>query len=245
MRNIRLALWFLFIMIIAHSSVNALSCSNSDVKDLYTAASYVKAAYEVFDNSTIKEFTYGDSTKSIIMPNFTFEITIYNISEELFVKIKDNVTESYITIEHSDTNDGNYVFTNDDFGCIYKYTVDIYSAKEGCYGEKIKTITFVKPKYNAYSQYTFCENSSNYYCQKFAEKELNIKDDDDFLNKIKVNNSSNKPEETQEETEEEDAYDIISKKPILYIGVLCGVIIVSTVVIIVVRRKQKNKEWKL
>ena len=244
MRFINLIISIFIITFISFNNVYALSCSNSEVKDLNATASYVKASYEVFDKSTKKEFVYNDNSKIYSFPNYSFEITLYNITEDIYVNVKDDITKKEISVNYSNIRDGKYVITNDDFGRIYKYTFEIMSAKSDCYGQKVKTITLVKPKYNAYSEYTYCENSSIYYCQKFVEKDLNIKDDSDFLSKIKVNNAANAPsEETQ--LEEETAYNLIIKNPIIYLTIFGSVIVITVLAIVFIRIRNKKKGWRL
>ena len=175
MRHIKTIILFLASFCLFNINVSAQSCSNSEVKDLNSIASYVKASYEVIDKSESKEAKYGESTKTYIIPNYSFEITFYNLTNDIYLNVKDNVTEEEVTIDNKMAKNGNYSFINYDFGRIYKYTIDVMSANPNCYGKKIRTFTLVKPRYNAYSEYTYCQNSSNYYCQKFTEKELNIK----------------------------------------------------------------------
>ncbi len=50
----------------------------------------------------------------------------------------------------------------------------LYTNDEECNGRVLKTLKFTKPRYNAYSEYTYCQNSSSYYCQKFINTEINI-----------------------------------------------------------------------
>lgn len=241
MKYIRILLYIFISIITLKFDVYALTCSNSETKDLNTIASHVKASYELIDNSEKKEVKYGDKSKTFIEPNFTFEITIYNITKEIYVKVEDDVSKETTTINYTDTTNGNYVIKNNDFGRIYKYTITIMSASSNCYGKKIRAFNLVKPKYNAYSEYTYCENSSNYYCQKFTTKELNIKDDDDFLNKIRANNNTEIPTTTAKTKEPL----INDKNKIIYIGAFFAVAIISILSIIIFKKKNAKKEWKL
>ena len=224
------------------SNVDALSCSSSEAKDLNTVASYVKASYELIDRSEQKEISYNGQTKTYTQPNYSFEITIYNISKEIYVKLKNDIIEEDTIIDVNIAKDGNYTFANNDFGRIYKYTIDIMSANENCYGQKVKTITLIKPKYNAYSEYTYCSNSSNYYCQKFTTKELNIKDDDDFFKKIKVNNSSNLPTTTTTKT---PVISIIKDNIILYASVFACTVLICIGILIVLKKRRAKKRGEL
>lgn len=244
MQYIKMIILSFVTVFISLSSVQALSCSNSEVKDLNTTASYVKASYEVIDKSIKKEFTYNESSKVYSFPKYSFEITIYNITKDIYIIVKDDVTNKEIKVNYSNTTDGKYVITNDDFGRVYKYTITIMSALDNCYGKKIKTINLVKPKYNAYSEYTYCENSSNYYCQKFVEKDLNLKDDADFLSRIKSNSDNNAPNNNTSE-DKDTMIRLFKKHKFLYLNVLISVIIVAILVIIVVNKRKNKRGWRL
>ena len=227
------------------SNVQALSCSNSEVKDLNSIASYVNVSYEVIDRGIKKELISGDSVKNYTQVKYSFEISIYNITKDIFVRIKDDVSNNTVTVNYKNTNDGRYIITNDDFGRIYKYTIEVLSTNSKCYGQKIRTITLIKPKYNAYSEYTYCNNSSSFYCQKFVEKNTNIKDDNDFLNKIKVNNDKNALDNTDSNSKDNNMLSLFKKNLVLYLSALLIVITITILVIIIVNKRNNKKGWRL
>ena len=235
---------FISLLIFDIMGVNALSCSNSVSKDLGQIASYVKASYEVIDKSETKKIKINDDTTSFTIPKFEFEISIYNITDDVYLTISDDIFDNTITVTTDDTNDGVYTFINSDFGKIYNYTIKIYSANSDCYGETIRTINLVKPKYNAYSEYTFCQNSTLFYCQKFTAKELGIKDADDFLEKIKVNNENNDPDRDQKEALEEIT-NLFKKNWKIYLLIFLGIIAVTVSIIVIIKKRNKNKGWRL
>ncbi len=235
---------FISLLIFDIMGVNALSCSNSVSKDLGQIASYVKASYEVIDKSETKEIKVNDDTTSFTIPNFEFEISIYNITDDIYVTVDADVYKNSITITNEDTEDGTYTFTNRDFGKIYNYTIKINSANEDCYGQTIRTINLTKPKYNAYSEYTFCQNSSLYYCQKFTAKELGIKDADDFLEKIKVNNENNNPNKDENDAIEEIT-NLFKKNWKMYLLIFIVIIAITISIIVIIKKRNKNKGWRL
>ena len=243
MKILRSVLSFFVISLLVNDAY-ALTCSNSVSKDLSQEASYVKVKYEVIDKSVTKELDVNGSKTTYFIPNYVFEISIYNITENISINIKNDVTDEEIRVRYNDTTDGIYTFTNSDFGTIYNYQFGIMSEVSECYEQKIKNISLIKPKYNAYSEYTYCNNSSLFFCQKFIEKETGIKSSADFLNKIDVNNQSNKPI-SESETEMISIKDIIKDNWILYVCVLVGVMITSVIVIILLHKKNKKKGWKL
>lgn len=244
MKYLKYLVVFTVFLCINTLNVNALSCSNAVSKDLGQIASYVKVDYEVHDNSVIKELQVGEDKTNYIVPNFTFDISIYNINDDIYVMIKEHTTGNSYTIMNSDTTDNTYTFINSDFGNIYNYEIVIMSNNPDCYGEKVRTINFIKPKYNAYSEYTYCQNSSNLYCQRFTDKDLNITDSKDFLNKVKVNNEKNNPDR-----DKIDEFDTITKllqdNWKVYLGVFIGVVFIIVIIIFIIKARNKKKGWRL
>lgn len=231
---------FACLSLIVVNNVYALSCPNAISKDLGEVASYVKTGVEVIDNSETKTLTIDNNSTTYKIPNYTFNINIYNITDDIYLTVKNDVTDEEETIFASTLDGDVYTIINDDFGQIYNYTITIYSNNAYCYGEKVKTIRYTKPKYNAYSEYTYCKNSSNLYCQKFVTKDLNINGTDDFLNKIKVNNEKNKPEDISEKI-----IETIKEHWIIYLILFVGIIIGSIAGIFIVRNKKMKDGWKL
>ena len=244
MKYLRYLVVFALFLCIDTSHVEALSCSTSVSKELGQYATYVKADYEVIDNSETKELQVGEDTTTYKVPNFTFEISIYNITKDLYVVVSDDITERRFTVTNDMTTDGVYTFTNTDFGTVYTYTIIIYSANDGCYGEKIRTVNLVKPRYNAYSEYTYCQNSSNLYCQKFTRYDLGIKTVSDFLTKIQVNNELNNPDRDEIE-ENKTLSELFKKNWKIYLGIFAGAIIITIGVIVFIKKRNKKKGWKL
>jgi len=238
MRKIKLIICFILFACIAKVNVSALSCSNAVTKDLGQIAAYVKASYEVIDSSTVKELVIGEDKTTYYTPNFNFLISIYNITNDIYVEITDDVTNQNITVHYSDTDDGVYTFSNEDFGKIYTYTIKVLSANDDCYGEKVRTLTLVKPRYNAFSEYTYCKTSSSIYCQKFVVKETGLKNAGDFYSKIGVNNDKNK-KKSQTTSETEKIISNIKDNWKLYLGVLVGTTIITTTIIFIYKRKKK------
>ena len=59
-------------------NVGALSCSNKEAGELSAYANFVKVGYDVVNNSKKKTATFNGETKNFVVPNYTFNITVYN-----------------------------------------------------------------------------------------------------------------------------------------------------------------------
>ena len=232
-----------FICILS-SKVYASECPKDMSRDLTREAYYVKTNYEIVDKSIYKEINIDENKTIFKIPKYEFIISIYNITDRIYAVVSNNLDEKTITINYTDTQNGIYTFTDNEFGKIRKYEINIYSAIEDCAHKKLKTIKLVKPMYNAYSEYTYCKNSTNFYCQKFTKNELNIKGNADFLSKIKVNNIRRSEEIKKEEKKEVKSFlDIIMTDWQMYAGIFVGSVISSLILIIVIKKRRSKKGW--
>ena len=108
----------------------------------------------------------------------------------------------------------------------------------------LRTTKFTKPRYNAYSEFTYCQNSSNYYCQRFIKSEISIKDTDDFLNKIEVNNDKNDPNKDGKENKEALG-KLFKENWKTYLLIFVIVLAAGTGAVFFIRNYQKKSGWKL
>lgn len=220
-------------------NVFALSCSNKEASDLIAYASYVKAEYNVTDNSKRKTATIDGKRKNFIIPDFIFNITIYNITDNINIKVTNDVNNEELIIYAKDTEKNAYTFTNDDFGNVYTYTIEVRSNSRFCQNEFLKKIEIVKPKYNAYSELDECHDSNLNYCQKFitSNKKITM---DDFSREVK------------EENEEPEKTNIIInflskyKARIIFTLILISIAVVLVTIVIVNKKiKERKGDWKL
>ena len=226
-------------------NVEAETCSKDVSRDLTKEAYYVKTTYEVVDKSIYKEIVVGEDKTTFKIPKYEFNISIYNITKNLYVVVENDVNDTVLTIRHTDTQEGVYNFVDKDFGRIYKYALTVYSDDSECSNKKLKTIKLVRPMYNAYSEYSFCKNSSNYYCQKFTTTALNLKGNEDFLSKIKVNNDKRSIGTIEVEKKETKSFmDMIMDNWQMYAGVSLASIVVSLILLIVIKKRKTKKGWE-
>ncbi len=231
---------FALLLGVGLTSVDAASCPASIKKDISKLANYVKIDYEVEDNSTYKKLKVGDDETEYKIPNYTFSFSIYNIAPELFVSLEDKSNGMSMNITHDMTTNGTYTFKSDDFGSIHNYVLTVKSANDECYGARFRTIKQTQPRYNAYSEFAYCKNSSSYYCQRFVGTELNLKDTNEFYQKIKPNNKSDK-----EQQEEGSLIQVVKQNWKLYLGIFVGLIVAFALFTVFMRWWNKRKEVTL
>lgn len=222
-----------------------ISCPAALKKDLSQLASHVKLNYEIKDESEEQEITIDGNTTTYKIPKYYFEITIYNIKEGLVLNVSNTGSNNRgFTVRSSDAPNGTYTFKDYDIGNIYNYKVIVNSDNPDCRSQKLKTLKFTKPRYNAYSEFTYCQNSSNYYCQRFIGTEINIKDTDDFLNKIKVNNDKNDPDRDKID-EKKELSKLLKNNWKFYLILFTVIAALVTGLIFFLKKRQQKKGWKL
>lgn len=240
MKYLKILITTLFLVITSTMSVNADTCPSSVNYDLNKKASYVKAAYTVDDKSITKKLIYGNSKSSYKIPIFTFKMSIYNIIDDIYVVITNDVDSTSITVNPEDTQDGTYTFENNDAERVYNYTIEIKASNSECYGASLKTIKLTKPKYNAYSEYAYCNNSGSYYCQKFISANLDVNSNQDFFKKIGIN-----PDGTVKDEPKEDYIAKTIKLNRTFYIIVSLVTMLITLIILLIPKIKKYREMKL
>lgn len=224
------------------------SCPSDLKKELSQTAAHIKVNYEIQDNSEVKEIEVNGAKTTYKIPNYAFVITIYNLTNDFYANVQTKSTvasnNKYLTVNYNETVEGNYSLYDYNIGEIYNYTITIYSTNEECGGKIFRTFRITKPKYNAYSEYTYCQNSSNYYCQRFVNTELKINSTEEFISKISVNNEKNNPNKGFLD-ENKEIIDTFKKNWPLYLLIFIIIAAIITGVIFFIKKKNKKKGWNL
>lgn len=153
----------------------AEECSYTNKADAIKQAKNVTAAYEIKQRD--------DGT-------YYVTITIYNITDDLFVEVystkglkkNSEKTSDSLYIISADTLDaegnptGIYTIEDNDNTVIKKYTINVRTLKYDC-TEVLRRFSIVKPKYNEISQIEECKyyDVQDYqYCQEWITSQFNL-----------------------------------------------------------------------
>jgi len=241
MKELKIFLTLMTLIAFKITDAYALSCTNAVSKDLAAEAAHIKIIYETIDKSEEKEITVEGNKTTYKIPKYDFVFTIYNLTENLYISMSENVYNEKQDIYYSDTENGTFEFVNGDIGKIYNYTFTILSNNPGCKGQTVRTIRLTKPKYNAFSEFAYCNNSSNLYCHRFIEKELPIKSSDDFLKAISANTKGEIIEDTKKPIVEEPFdYTWIN-----IAAITLGTVIIILVIFLIVKKAKAKKRWEV
>ncbi len=217
-------------------NVNAENCTYVEKAKLNDLASKIKTNYEVLEEDVIEEFIDPDTddVSTFETVKVSFKISIYNITEDIYIVQHNQLTNEEITIFYKDTDNGVYTFITEDTENIIKYDYKIYSNIDSCSGEVLKSFNFTKPKMNLYAQYRMCQGLEEVsYCKLYITEDIKISESEleeklvEYLSK-----------EDKKETDEQDFKDVIKDN---YIYVIIGVgIVVGTLGITVVIVKRRS-----
>lgn len=122
-----------------------------------------KAAYNADANYSIRKDDNG---------NYYFEITIYNITDQIYAVITNDVTDEEILVYNNMTTNNNYKFEVHDITTVINYVVHIRATKYGC-NDEFRKINISKPRYNDISEISICKNDvmlDYTYCKPWVNR---------------------------------------------------------------------------
>lgn len=239
-----LATWMLF------PNVIFAACDYSEQVKLSSEAANVKFNYEagVFKTGRQEEpaeyitpGTYDEEGNFIPDENFEVPLIdetviekrlhIYNITENIYVVLHNDLYNEETTYHFDDTDEGIIEWTenNDALNERVHYTLSIFAEDTYCATSSLRKIELTTPQFNPLSLYDFCEGSSEYYCEQFSLVDINVTPEDMMKKYQKAEESSQEPE-----THEEDfmksygLYIILGIVAIGVIGVIAFVIFRKT-----------------
>lgn len=188
----RVYIYLLLLLIIPAFNVKALTCTSTENLNLKKEANRVEISYDLEDLSTKEILEVGNNKTSYIIPKYKFTISVYNIKDDIYVKVSNNINSDIETIYPESIEKGMYSFGHYDYSKIYEYKLSVYSNKEGCKNELIGTKKMVVPKYNPYSEYEYCKKSNEDFCKKFIKEDYGFNSDEAFLAKVNGDDDSKK-----------------------------------------------------
>ena len=246
MKIIKLLFTFLLTFIIGVNSAFAV-CETSELNKVRQNAYKVSTSYDLIkEEENDEDYTPPDGLteeeiENFVPYNYYFNIYINNVSEDLYVVVKDSISGASKTFHHADTNNGVITIKDENFTELNDYTIDIYAENVDCGSTKIRTINYRKPKYNEYSGYSICEGLSSYYlCKTFIDFDIDYNFDEVY---DKISNQIAAKEKEEEEKGNNSVTDKIenflgkNKIAIIVGGIIVGAGVATTIVIMVRRRR--------
>lgn len=207
-------------------------------------AALSKAAYNVDANYTIRKDEQG---------NNYFEIAVYNVTDEIYVVVENDVSAESIYISSDMTNNNNYTFKVYDLTTIINYTLHIRGFKYGC-NDEFRKITILKPRYNDLSELAVCKNDMmlDYsYCQPWVNRyfrETREEVIERINNQFSKKNSQTTTKCISCEQDEKAKKKLAKKRNMriaIIIGLVVGIILDIAVIVLLIIRLKRYDIWKL
>ena len=233
-KKITIAIMAIFLSVI---KVEGASCTYVEKAKLNETASKVKTNYEVIEEEIEQEYIDPDTGEKGTYKSIktSFKISIYNLTEDLYVLENNSLTKEEKYIFYENTVNGIYSFVSEDIENIIKYDYKIYSNLENCTGDILKSYSFTKPKVNLYSQYRMCEGLEEVpYCRIYLTEDIKMSEAE--LEEALVKYISKK-ENKEKENKEKGITEVIKEN---YIYIITGVVLVvgtAVVTIIIVKKR--------
>ncbi len=227
----------------------ASSCTYEQQAELNDIVANVKANYvpkEILDGKALAIYEEPDENGNYPEVDHYvhgFEISILNITDEIYVRVTNNLDNETYTFYSKDTKDGIATFETKESSELVTYTIEVYSNKYACAGESFRKLTITTPIFNIYSAMDECIGYEDfYYCQQYLSSE-NVPAYD-FVEQLE------KYVEEQEKKQEEEKKNksFLGKIKEFYnnnkliINIVGGVIIISgvTTTAILVKKKRSR-----
>lgn len=225
--------------------VNAEStCSYSELAELNGIAANVKANYEETQVYAGQDYKLESSNNELIdIYNMGLKISILNMSNDIYIEIKDDTSNDIKRVNYADTTDGIYTFIQEDVSVMRNYTIEIYANKYSCNGELIRKIDFIVPYYNTFSQLEACTKYPEFsYCRKFLTTEQ-FTAEEFYSNLSSYQEKFNKKEDEKEKQKSflGKISEFYHKNNVLInsIGIIIVISGVTSIVIIIKKRRSR------
>lgn len=240
-----------FVLFLINTNSVFGECSTEEMNKLNSWAVNVKVDQEEMIGILDKgEYSPPDGLTEEEAENYVatysfFRIYIRNITEELYVKVYNHVTDEEKTYTYEDSEDGTIYFDRKYIRNLGKYTITIYSSdKTGCADTKLNSIPVTTPWFNEYSTLELCNGAEDFYlCHRFLTVEnVEYSKFVDLVTKYKDGKVNNEGEEmpSTPEKEKNSLKEFYNKYSIfIIIGII--ILIIGGVSASVVIKKNRSK----
>ncbi|MBQ8659237.1 MAG: hypothetical protein IJ475_00155 [Bacilli bacterium] len=218
-------------------NVNAESCPLEQRTALSAMANNISVTYEEVTNSKYDE-------NGVPFFDYSLDVKIYNMNSQMRMVVTNNQYNDQHNITYEDM-DGKGIITlrQKDASQKTTYTFKVYGTSTDCYGKLLRTINLTLPKFNYFSQYTLCEDISEFYmCQKYVMYDFG---ELEFLNGVEEYQKKIQAQENElnGDGEIKDNTSVISKvakkvsdNKFLVAGVIIAVGVVVTIIVVIKKK---------
>ena len=218
----------------------ASNCNSVEQLELNEKAAEVKVSYELVNDK------YTDENNDVWDIEF-FRVSILNLSEDLYIKVTNNITNEEKIYEYSDVKDGIITFDWDNVIKVAKFNFEIYTSdKTACPAEKLKTLNLNIPRFNQYYSMQMCNDSESKLCEKYVT--WNEMTENEFFDKLgkdleeeRIKNEQKSEEETKNPEVKNPVTTFLNTYK-FYILAVVSLIILSYVGYVIYKKNKAKRE---
>lgn len=223
------------------TSVDAASlCSYDKQKELIKQGSNVKLSFEEAKGE-LEPGTYrapeGEDPETYVAYYNYFKIKIINVTEDLYVKLENNVNGETKYIEFKDTDEGTFTLDWKDLSKVATFRYTVYSSKKTeCPNEQLFNGVKTIPKLNENYQNVKClDYPEHSLCKKYITSDISTAKFNKDMDAYVAKQQEKKKEENKKKEEKEN-----NKKIIIVIATSI-IIVVGGVAIVMARKKRGSR----
>ena len=202
-------------------------CNNEDSKKVKDAAQKIEVSY------TIKNMLVGTSIDidEPDMPeveeyDYGFEIAIKNITEDIYVVVKNDYSDDVFTYHYADTENGVKTFESIATDEAVNFTFEVKSENVNCKDEDYRKITFCS------------DNPKSKVCKMFVNEKISAKE---FATEVNAKKEDN---QKSDDSNKKNVPTFVKENKYLFIigGIVIVIIGVATVCVKIKREEVVNYE---
>ncbi len=255
MKKVKIIFFSLLMFLISSKMVYAV-CDTKALNDLNAEALKVQASYELKSREIDNPYGYPDGLTEEqkkeydnmkVSENY-YEIYISNVTDNMDIKVYDDVTDKEVTYNYSQAKDGIISFVQNDYYNLHNYTITVYSSSKtgDCQDKVLYTKNLITPYYNRFSSFGACSGNEEFYlCHQY----LNVKvtnDESEFYRLVgeyengKVNSEGEVI--VPEEKKENSLKEFIKKNKVGIIITASVVVIGGGIVTVILLKKKRERK---
>ena len=238
-----LLLFFVMIFLPINVVKAASKCDYNEQAKLNNDVADIKITYEEAEGFTgeILESEGGGTFEESY--NY-FKITIYNLTEDFFVRISNDYNKEVKYIRYSDLIDGVGIYEWTHLDKVTKFTFKVYSSnKTGCANEEYRIAYLTTPRLNVFYNNAICTGKESFYlCQKYVtEDEIDYTTFMNEVNSFSTGESDNTLDDTVNDNKTflDNVRDFVNENKVT-IGIVSTLIVIGGVVAVVIVIKKRR-----
>ena len=245
------ALVLTLIVFIASIDITFAACTAEESNKLNGLAVNVKVSSEKLvgtldpDDYSTPDGMTDEEAENYVGTYYYFKIYISNLTEDLYIKVYNNVTNETLTYNYSDSDNGSISIDWKKIRKITNFTITVYSSdKTNCPDKKLYTTYVTIPRYNEYSGYELCRGIEEFYlCHEFLSVESeDFENFTQLVNKYREGKINNEGQEViPDKVENNGFWDYIHNHLGLVIGASISILLIVGLVVVIIVKKQRSK----